>query len=93
MVIADGITDTGCSLKAFRATALARIVRFDGMHRFLPALLKWQGCRVLEVEVGHRPRRAGRPKYNLRNRAWRTLLDLLAVRWLRSRWLRYEIKQ
>jgi dolichol-phosphate mannosyltransferase len=48
---------------------------------------------VVEVPVGHRPRRAGRAKYNLRNRALRTVLDLLAVRWLRARAVRYEIEE
>jgi glycosyltransferase involved in cell wall biosynthesis len=92
-VIGDGITDTGCSLKAFPAASARRLVPFDGMHRFLPALLQWQGCTVTEVVVAHRPRRAGASKYNVRNRALRTLLDLLAVRWLKSRWLRYEVKE
>jgi glycosyltransferase involved in cell wall biosynthesis len=92
-VIGDGITDTGCSLKVFPAASARRVVPFDGMHRFLPALLQWQGCPVTEVAVTHRPRRAGASKYNVRNRALRTFLDLLAVRWLKARWLRYEVKE
>jgi glycosyltransferase involved in cell wall biosynthesis len=88
----DGLTDVGCSLKAFRREHLAGLPRFNGVHRFFGTLLVWKGCRVVEVPVGHHPRRAGRAKYNLRNRAARTLADLIAMRWWRSRALRYEIE-
>ncbi len=89
----DGLTDVGCSLKAFRREHVLDLPRFNGVHRFFGTLLVWKGCRVVEVPVDHRPRRAGRAKYNLRNRALRTLLDLLAMRWLRSRTVRYEIEE
>jgi glycosyltransferase involved in cell wall biosynthesis len=89
----DGLTDVGCSLKAFRREHLFDLPRFDGVHRFFGTLLVWKGCRIVEVPVDHRPRRAGRAKYNVRNRAFRTLLDLLAMRWLRSRTVRYEIER
>jgi glycosyltransferase involved in cell wall biosynthesis len=88
----DGLADVGCSLKAFRREHVLDLPRFDGVHRFFGTLLVWKGCRVVELPVDHRPRRAGEAKYNLRNRAFRTLLDLLAVRWLRSRTVRYEIE-
>lgn len=92
-VIHDNITDIGCSLKVFRKVALDKLLLFDGMHRFFPALLEWEGCRIMEVEVDHRPRRAGTPKYNIRNRLFRTVADLLVVRWMKSRRLKYEIKK
>jgi len=92
-VTGDGLTDVGCSLKAFRREALRDLPRFNGVHRFFGTLLVWRGCRIVEVPVDHRPRRAGEAKYNVRNRAFRTLLDLLAMRWLRSRWVRYEIEK
>jgi glycosyltransferase involved in cell wall biosynthesis len=84
----DDIRDTGCSLKVFRAEALRTVPWFDGMHRFLPTLLRYQGFRVLEVPVSHHPRHAGRSKYGIRNRAWRAFQDLLAVRWMRGRMIR-----
>lgn len=84
----DSIRDTGCGLKVFRAHALESIPWFDGVHRFLPTLLRYQGFRVVELAVSHHPRHAGRSKYGIRNRAWRAFLDLLAVRWMRSRLLR-----
>jgi glycosyltransferase involved in cell wall biosynthesis len=92
-LLGDDFTDVGCALKAFPRRDLLALRPFDGMHRFLPVLLRWRGLRVIEVPVHHRPRRAGRPKYNVRNRLVRTLADVLGVRWLKSRQLRYEIKR
>jgi glycosyltransferase involved in cell wall biosynthesis len=88
----ETITDTGCSLKAFRGEALRRLVLYDGMHRFLPTLLKMDGFRVREIPVGHRPRRHGESKYGIGNRLLPSFMDLLAVRWMKRRKLRYEVK-
>src|SRR2546427_457338 len=88
----ETITDTGCSLKAFRGAALSRLVLYDGMHRFLPTLLKMEGFRVREIPVGHRPRRHGDSKYGIGNRLLPSFMDLLAVRWMKRRKLRYEVK-
>lgn len=88
----ESIADTGCSLKAFRRAALSRIVLYDGMHRFLPTLLRMEGYRVREVPVEHRARRHGRSKYGIGNRLVPSFVDLLAVRWMKRRKLRYEVK-
>jgi glycosyltransferase involved in cell wall biosynthesis len=90
-VTGDGVHDTGCMLKAFRREALARLPLYRGMHRFLPALLRAEGCRVIELPVGHRPRRAGRSKYGNWNRLWAGLIDLWAVRWMARRRLDYDV--
>lgn len=84
-VSGDDIRDTGCSLKVFRRQAISAIPLFDGMHRFLPTLLRYHGFSVIESPVSHGPRVAGESKYGIRNRAWRALVDLIAVRWMRSR--------
>lgn len=89
----DGMRDTACSLKAMRRAALMRVPRFDGMHRFLPALLRAQGGRVVEVPVRHRPRRGGRSKYGMWDRAFRGLVDAFGVRWIGRRALRYGIRE
>ncbi len=89
----DGVHDTGCTLKAFRREALQRLHLYRGMHRFLPALLQMEGCRVTEVPVSHRPRRAGVSKYGNWGRLWAGLADLCAVRWMARRRLDYEIEQ
>jgi len=83
----ETVTDVGCTLRAVRAEYLGRIPVFTGMHRFLPTLLRLAGARVTEVEVNHRPRLHGEPKYNIRNRVWRATADLLGVRWLQRRWI------
>jgi len=88
----ETIADTGCSLKAFRRSALSRLVLYDGMHRFLPTLLRMEGFRVQEIPVGHRPRRHGDSKYGIGNRLLPSFMDLLAVRWMKRRKLRYEVK-
>jgi len=90
-VLHDDIVDVGCSLRAYRRHCLGSIKLYTGMHRFLPVLLQIEGFRIGQVPVCHHPRQHGQSKYNVRNRAWRALMDLLAVRWMQSRQLRYEI--
>jgi glycosyltransferase involved in cell wall biosynthesis len=90
-VLHDDIVDVGCSLRAYRRHCLGSIKLYNGMHRFLPVLLQIEGYRIGQVPVRHHPRQHGQSKYNVRNRAWRALMDLLAVRWMQSRGLRYEI--
>ena len=89
----ETIRDTGCSLKAFRADAVRALPLFDGMHRFLPTLIRMGGGTVVEVPVRHRPRRFGRTKYGMWNRVFRSLADALAVRWMQRRALRYRIRE
>ena len=83
----EHITDVGCSLKAYRAEYLRHLPMFNGMHRFLPTLVRWNGARVRELPVRHRPRIHGRAKYGIGNRLFRALADLMAVRWMRTRWI------
>ena len=86
-VLDDGITDVGCSLKAYRTRVVKRLPPFAGMHRFLPALARMEGARVAELPVAHRSRRFGKSKYNISNRLWRGIADLLGVWWLQRRWV------
>jgi glycosyltransferase involved in cell wall biosynthesis len=90
-VLGDDIVDVGCSLRVYRRHCLASIKLYQGMHRFLPVLLSMEGFRIGQSPVRHHPRLHGRSKYNLRNRTWRALTDLLAVRWMQSRQLRYDV--
>jgi glycosyltransferase involved in cell wall biosynthesis len=89
----ETITDTGCSLKVFRRECLEKITLFEGMHRFFPTLVKMEGYRVSEVPVSHHPRLAGESKYGVWNRVFKSFGDLLAVRWMKRRKLRYEIAE
>jgi glycosyltransferase involved in cell wall biosynthesis len=89
----ETIRDTGCSLKAFRAEAVRALPLYNGMHRFLPTLIKLYGGTVGEVPVQHRPRRFGLTKYGMWNRVFRSFADALAVRWMQRRVLRYDVRE
>jgi glycosyltransferase involved in cell wall biosynthesis len=89
----DRITDTGCSLKVFRRDHILRVHSYRGFHRFLPTLLRMEGARVIEVPVRHHERHSGTSKYGVKNRMWSGLMDCLAVRWMRSRCLSYEVTE
>lgn len=90
---ADGVHDTGCSLKVYRRSALGRIKMYQGMHRFLPALFQIEGFRVKEVPVRHRERAKGITKYHFFNRSIGPIIDMFAVRWMRSRALNPQIRE
>jgi dolichol-phosphate mannosyltransferase len=87
----DGVRDTGCTLKAMRRECVRTLIPFKGMHRFIPALVKGAGYRLVEIPVNHRARKFGTSKYGLGNRAVRATVDMFGVRWLLSRQLNYKI--
>ena len=89
----ETVQDSGCTFRAFRRECLRDLVLYRGLHRFIPTLLKMRGYRVIEVPVNHRPRRFGRSKYGVWNRAFVAFADLLVVRWMKSRRLRYEVAE
>ena len=93
LITGDAVRDTGCSLKVMPRSALARLPRFQGMHRFLPTLLRWDGQEVLEIGVSHRPRWSGKTKYGAWSRLWVGLRDAFGVRWLLRRRLVYRIRR
>jgi dolichol-phosphate mannosyltransferase len=88
----DGVRDTGCTLKAMRRECISALLPFKGMHRFIPALVKGAGYRLVEIPVNHRPRKFGHSKYGLGNRALRATIDMFGVRWLLSRRLNYKVR-
>jgi glycosyltransferase involved in cell wall biosynthesis len=81
-ILRDGTRDTGCGLKAFRREVFLALPYFDGLHRFLPALVKRDGYEVGHVDVIDRPRRHGRSNYGMWDRLWVGILDLAGVWWL-----------
>jgi glycosyltransferase involved in cell wall biosynthesis len=89
----DTIQDSGCTFRAFRRECLRGLVLYRGFHRFVPTLLRMRGYRVFEMPVNHRPRRFGQSKYGVMNRAFVAFADLLVVRWMKSRMLRYEVAE
>ena len=92
-VTRDRVHDTGCPLKLFRRPVVERLPLFEGMHRFFPALALMHGFTVTEVPVRHYPRVHGRSKYGVWNRLFASLYDLVAVRWMKSRVLRYRFRE
>jgi dolichol-phosphate mannosyltransferase len=91
--IGDGVRDTGCSLKALRKECRSALFPFNGMHRFIPALIRSAGYKITEMPVNHRPRIHGVSKYNFANRAWRATKDMVGVSWLLSRRMKYELME
>ena len=81
-VLRDGTRDTGCGLKAFRRDLFLSLPYFDGLHRFLPALVRREGYDIGYVDVIDRPRGAGVSNYGMWDRLWIGILDLAGVWWL-----------
>ena len=90
-VLGQSIRDTGCSVRIFPREVALRLPVFRGVHRFFGPLLLREGCRLVQVPVGHRPRPHGRSHYNLWNRSLQVVVDLLGVAWLLRRPLRYRV--
>ncbi|MBB6307503.1 glycosyltransferase [Xanthobacter tagetidis] len=78
----DDTIDTGCGLKVVRRDVHLRLPVFDGLHRFMPALVKREGYEVRIVKVVDRPRWHGHSKYGFWNRLWVGIADLFGVFWL-----------
>ncbi len=89
----ESIQDSGCTFRAFRRECLRELVLYRGFHRFIPTLLKMRGYRVIELPVRNRPRRYGQSKYGVLNRVFVATADLLVVRWMKDRMLRYEVAE
>src|SRR5579872_1510482 len=81
-VLEDGTRDTGCGLKAFRRELFLALPYFDGLHRFLPALVRREGFDIGYVDVVDRPRHHGTSNYGMWDRLWVGILDLAGVWWL-----------
>jgi glycosyltransferase involved in cell wall biosynthesis len=75
--------DYGCSIKAYRREVLEGVRLYGEMHRFIPIYASWQGARVVEMVVNHRPRHAGASHYGF-GRIGKVLLDLMVVKFLAS---------
>jgi dolichol-phosphate mannosyltransferase len=82
VILRDRTRDTGCGLKAVRRDIIVNLPYFDGLHRFLPALVKREGYEIGYVDVVDRPRRMGISNYGLWDRLWIGILDLAGVWWL-----------
>lgn len=91
IMIGDKISDTGCPLKLIHSNVAKKIPFFNGMHRFIPALVLLQNCKIKEIPVRHFPRMAGKSKYHLWNRLLGPFIDCFIYRWMRKRYISYSI--
>lgn len=87
----DTADDTGCPLKIMKSSYAKKIPFFTGMHRFLPALIMLQDGEIKQIPVRHFPRIAGEAKYHLFNRLVEPFKDCFAYRWMKKRYINYEI--
>lgn len=93
MMTNDGMLDTGCPLKVMHTDLAKRIPLFNGMHRFLPALILLQNREVKQIPVRHYPRFAGESKYHLWNRLTGPFIDCFAYRWMKKRYINYSVSE
>jgi dolichol-phosphate mannosyltransferase len=89
----EQISDAGCTYRAFRRECVVKLKLYRGLHRFIPTLLKMEGFTVVEIPVSNNPRLHGESKYGVWNRLFKSFRDLLAIRWMKSRLLGYEIAE
>jgi dolichol-phosphate mannosyltransferase len=89
----ENISDAGCTYRAFRRECIANVKFFKGAHRFLPTLIKMEGFTVSEIPVSNNPRLAGQSHYGVWNRLFKSFADLLAVRWMKKRIIRYSVTE
>lgn len=87
----DGMDDTGCPLKIIRTDFAKRIPMFNGLHRFLPAMILLQKGRIKQIPVRHFPRIAGKAKFGLWNRLLGPLSDCFAYLWMKRKYINYKI--
>lgn len=92
-VLKEDIVDTGCSLKAFKTHLVRDVPSFDGMHRFLASFCLMKGARVAQMPVNHRPRPSGTSKYTNLGRLKKTVWDLRAVKWMKTRYRRFGTEE
>lgn len=91
-ILKDGIRDAGCGSKGFRQKCVAHMVSFNGAHRFFAVMMRAAGMTIAECEVTHHPRVHGVSKYGIHNRLWRGIYDLFGVRWLKKRYVTFDVE-
>ena len=89
----ESIHDSACSLKVYKRACIEGLTLYEGLHRFMPTLVKMRGFKVVEVPVSHHRRNAGTAKYGVWNRVFRAFVDLMAVRWMKKRSINYHARE
>ncbi|WP_417196613.1 glycosyltransferase family 2 protein [Bizionia sp.] len=89
----DGMDDTGCPLKIIKTDYAKRIPMFEGLHRFLPAMILLQKGKIVQVPVKHFPRVAGEAKFGVWNRLIGPLMDCFAYLWMKKKYINYTVEK
>jgi len=89
----DGMDDTGCPLKVIKTSYAKRIPMFNGLHRFLPAMILLQNGKIKQIPVQHFPRIAGEAKFGFRNRLLGPLMDCFVYLWMKKKYINYDVKR
>jgi dolichol-phosphate mannosyltransferase len=89
----ETISDSGCCYRAFKRECIENLKFFKGMHRFMPTLIKLEGFSVAEIPISTNPRFAGKTNYGVWNRLFASFYDLLAVRWMKKRMIRFRVAE
>jgi glycosyltransferase involved in cell wall biosynthesis len=55
--------DFNCGLKGYRSEVVKSLDLYGELHRYIPVLANWNGFKVVEKAVEHRPRQFGVSKY------------------------------
>lgn len=87
----DGMDDTGCPLKIIRTDMAKKIPMFNGLHRFLPAMILLQNGKIKQTPVRHFARVAGVSNFNLWNRLLGPLQDCFAYLWMKKKYIYYNV--
>ena len=89
----DGMDDTGCPLKIIKADKAKKIPMFNGLHRFLPAMILLQKGNIIQVPVRAYPRVAGKSNFHLWNRLIGPLSDCFAYVWMKRKYIDYTVAE
>ncbi len=89
----DGMDDTGCPLKVIKTDYAKRIPMFEGLHRFLPAMILLQKGKIVQIPVKHFPRVAGEAKFGVWNRLIGPLMDCFAYLWMKKKYINYTVEK
>ena len=89
----ETVSDSACGYRIFKRECAARLKFFKGMHRFMPTLIRLEGFSVVEIPISTNPRFAGQTKYGVWNRLFASFYDLLAVRWMKKRMIKFQVAE
>ena len=86
----DSVKDAGCTLKVIRKDHFPYLIPFNEMQCYMIAMLEHAGLSLGQFPVNHRARQFGTSNYTISRRAWRGIWDLLGMKWILRRQIRWS---